>query len=483
MKMKNLIAIIVSLLSLQLVVGQGFEDALRYSQSFAGGTARSSAMGSAFGAVGADFGSVGINPAGIALYRSSELVFTPSFMNVTADADYFNTISNDFATNFNLNNFSFVSAYVSKRNSGWVSASFGIGYNRVNNFHGNQVIRGLNPDNSLVDYFMNFAGGTPPADLDPFFEQLAFDAFLMNYVEDPGGNFYDTGILLPVNQRRTLVTEGRNNEWNFTFGANYSNMLYLGGAFTINSVYYDRVSRHHEFDGQEVSPDFNSFTFTETLTTRGRGFSGKFGAIFRPVNMLRFGAAVHLPTYYNLEDEFYTSIASNYVNGTLYPVDENGNTYNVLLSDYKITTPFKAIGSMVVQFGKTGMISVDYDYLDYANNKINSGFESDFETNQEIKDALRSTGNLRVGGEVKAGPVALRAGYGFYGSPYQDSELNEAASYSKITGGIGVRGKEFFFDLGYVYTMHNEKYVLYFDNVADLSMTKHHFLATIGFRF
>ena len=334
--MKNLITIVVSILFLQSAVGQGLEDALRYSQNFAGGTARSSAMGGAFGAVGADFGSVGINPAGIALYRSSELVFTPSFMNITADASYFNTSASDFATNFNLNNFSFVSAYVSKRNSGWVSASFGIGYNRVNNFHGSRITRGLNPNNSLVDYFMSYAGSTPPQDLDPFFEQLAYDAWLIDYVEDPGGNFYDTGVLLPVNQRRTLVTEGKNNEWNFTFGANYSNMLYLGGAFTINSVYYDLTSRHHEFDGQEVSPDFNSFTFTETLTTTGRGFSGKFGAIFRPITMLRFGASVHLPTYYNLEDEFYTSIISNYVDRTLYPQDANQNTYNVLLSDYKI---------------------------------------------------------------------------------------------------------------------------------------------------
>ncbi|MBL0343571.1 MAG: hypothetical protein IPP71_23575 [Bacteroidetes bacterium] len=40
-------------------------DALRYSQSMFGSTARSLSMGGAFGALGADFSTLSTNPAGI----------------------------------------------------------------------------------------------------------------------------------------------------------------------------------------------------------------------------------------------------------------------------------------------------------------------------------------------------------------------------------------------------------------------------------
>lgn len=55
---------------------QGEVDALRFSREDLYGTARSMAMGGAFGALGGDLTGVNINPAGIAVYRSSEVVGT-----------------------------------------------------------------------------------------------------------------------------------------------------------------------------------------------------------------------------------------------------------------------------------------------------------------------------------------------------------------------------------------------------------------------
>ena len=53
-------------------------DALRYSEQYAEGTARSVAMGNAFVALGGDLGSFSLNPASSAVYKYSEVVFTPS---------------------------------------------------------------------------------------------------------------------------------------------------------------------------------------------------------------------------------------------------------------------------------------------------------------------------------------------------------------------------------------------------------------------
>jgi hypothetical protein len=55
----------ITLLIPFLIQAQDLADALRYSNLSVAGTARSGAMGNAFGALGGDFTSASINPAGI----------------------------------------------------------------------------------------------------------------------------------------------------------------------------------------------------------------------------------------------------------------------------------------------------------------------------------------------------------------------------------------------------------------------------------
>ena len=61
-----------SLLSISLI-SQNDIDALRYSQTFFGGTSRSKAMAGSFGALGADGSCMGANPAGIGLYKKGDI--------------------------------------------------------------------------------------------------------------------------------------------------------------------------------------------------------------------------------------------------------------------------------------------------------------------------------------------------------------------------------------------------------------------------
>ena len=69
-----------SLLSSGVVFAQGELDAYRYSQTELNGTARYLGMGGAFGALGGDISSMSSNPAGLGIYRSSEIVTTPARM-------------------------------------------------------------------------------------------------------------------------------------------------------------------------------------------------------------------------------------------------------------------------------------------------------------------------------------------------------------------------------------------------------------------
>ena len=58
---------------------QSENDIVRYSVTPNNGSARVSAMGGAFGALGGDLSNTNNNPAGIGVFRRSEVNFTPYF--------------------------------------------------------------------------------------------------------------------------------------------------------------------------------------------------------------------------------------------------------------------------------------------------------------------------------------------------------------------------------------------------------------------
>ncbi|NJK85557.1 MAG: hypothetical protein HC906_05940 [Bacteroidales bacterium] len=211
----------------------------------------------------------------------------------------------------------------------------------------------------------------------------------------------------------------------------------------------------------------------------------------KPVEFIRIGASVSLPTMYNLEDEYFLRMSSIYDPDqiTRYPTTENGNPLDVLISEYKVISPLKSNGSIGFQFGKVGLLSADIEYINYASMRLRDGSEGyDFYAeNSEITDAFRDVFNLRTGGELRFGPLALRGGFAYFPSPYKDGELNEDYKHMEISGGIGVRQSNFFIDIGTVYQMHEEKFNLYNDpdgsNIADIDQNKLRFVSTIGFRF
>jgi hypothetical protein len=87
---------------------QDLADALRFSNIAVSGTARAGAMGNAFGALGGDFTSAGINPAGIGVYRSSELTITPISGSTRVESMYYGNGREDTDYKFSLNNMSYV---------------------------------------------------------------------------------------------------------------------------------------------------------------------------------------------------------------------------------------------------------------------------------------------------------------------------------------------------------------------------------------
>jgi len=479
------------------LLAQNEVDALRYSQNYYGGTARSMSMAGSFGALGGDFSSLSINPAGIGVYRKSEMTFTPTILFNNTSTAYLNNISSEDDYKFLMNNLGLVLTTLNKSEDEWVSYSFGIGYNRLNNFNRDFLMRGvqtsgLSTSSSLLDWMAVQANiAYFPADFNHFQESMAYDADLL-YLHETADTFTndivdDSNGQVPYGQyqRRSVQESGGIGEYTFSFGANYGDKLYVGTTIGIHRLQFSQNIDHLEADDNYVIEYFDSFTFKEHLDAYGTGYTFKLGLIFRPISLIRIGAAFHLPTFYKISEEYHTSIESNFdpefpeASSIYFPSDD-------LLFDYKLRTPYKLIGSVGFQIPKLATFNVDYEFMDYRRTNMESPDYGFYDENDVIEELYTYASNIRVGAEVRTGPMYIRGGAGFYGSPFMKLEENRSAYTMVYAGGLGLRSQGFFIDFGYTLRKLEESYYAYVlpnAQAADVTSKNSQFIATLGFRF
>jgi hypothetical protein len=498
--MKRLIPLFIWVVAWCNIHAQNQIDALRFSQTFAGGTARSVAMGGAFGALGGDFSSVSENPAGLGVYRNSELTFTPEYFYNYTSTRYNGSVKSDYKNNFNLNNLGFVSAFhKSKNKTGYVGGAFAFGFNRLNNFSNNIRIEGTNHESSLGQAYAesanNIGNGDVPdniASLDAFTEWLFFDSWVIDTTSD---GFYHLNPAMLDNgevnvlQRNSIQQSGRINEWVFSAGFNIGYKFYFGGTFGILPLEYYENSTFSENDGNDNRREY--FRFYETSTTQGTGYTGKFGIIFKPVPILRVGASVHLPTTFYLNQQWDASMRSIFIVETVYPEDEYGERIDKGVYDYRLITPAKYIASIGLTLAKSFILSTDVEYVNYASMRLTAGGDGyNFaEENQAVDAIYRSNINLKSGAEFRIKNVYLRGGFAYYGSPYNKNELNSGSNRYCYSGGLGLRNDRAFIDFAFSYMTYTEQLVLYSlpskQNSASskLSSSMIKSLLTVGFKF
>ena len=87
---------------------QSVNDAYTLSNLTVQGTARSMGFGNALGSIGGDFSSLSVNPAGIGVYRSSEVMVTPGLRLNSSNTEYSGTATDVTNTRFNFNNYGIV---------------------------------------------------------------------------------------------------------------------------------------------------------------------------------------------------------------------------------------------------------------------------------------------------------------------------------------------------------------------------------------
>jgi hypothetical protein len=487
--MKKLIMMILLALTLvPSIHSQTSEDALRYSRIFYSGTARFMGMSGAYGAVGADFSSLAINPAGIGIYQSSELSMTIAPMISSSESDYYRYNSSDNKVNFAMGNLGFVftiKPYGKNRSNILKNFNIGFGVNRQNDFNNNTYIQGLNPTSSMMQSYTNEMNSLeePPnmVEIDyPFDYGLAYSTNLVNW-DSAGGTYWCDATYGGVMQRKQINSWGSINEMDISFGGNIMDKLYFGMTIGVPFIRYYENSQYQESDIQDTIPIFNYMKYDYHLQTSGTGINLKIGFIYRPVDWFRFGVSVHTPTWYsNMRDEWYSSMESNFSESQW-----NATQYSPIGNfDYRLTTPFRAIGSLAFILGPYGLISADYEYVNYSQARFNS-YDYNYQTiNTEIKNSYQSWGNIRVGTEWRIQNFRLRGGFAYFSNPYKTG-INNSERF-QASGGIGYRGKIFFADMTYTWSQMKGNYYLYDASMvqpATNTLSTNTISTTVGIRF
>ncbi len=490
--MKKTLTFIIAAVFSVAVFAQNEIDALRYSQINYGGTARFSAMSGAYGAIGADFSSLSQNPAGIGLYRKSEITFTPMIFNGNTESRFQGNNNTDSRNTFYVGNIGYVMAIELPENNEMKmkQIQFGFGLNRMATFSNRAFIDGQNNENSLVTKYLkdSIGYGSNPENLYyapyNFGAALAYDTKLIYQDTD---NFWRSDLPFGgLHQTKNIETRGGTTETVLSAGSNFADKLFIGMTFAFPRINYQEDSYYFEKDNNSLSPFLKSFDRTEYLHTTGNGFNFKIGFIYKPIDFVRIGGAFHTPTYYtNLHDAYSAKMTAIYdqpplstSTATVFDANSPNGDY-----EYDITTPLRAMGSLAFVLGQFGLISADYEYIDYSTAHLRARDYNFSSENNAIHTTLTAANNVRIGTEWKVGILALRGGYNIYGSPYKGESMTGRGSRSGYSFGFGVRQKIYFFDFSFSHSSMEDNYYLY--NIAPASTNTYNsnsYSLTVGLR-
>ncbi|MGA3012676.1 MAG: hypothetical protein ABSD71_01445, partial [Bacteroidales bacterium] len=160
--MKRLLIIMLLINSVTNLFSRTSQDALRYSQIFNNGTARSQGLGGAMGAVGGDFSCTTTNPAGLGLYSSSEFTFSPALQIEHSNSSFNSETNTDNKVNVGMGNLGLVFHLggSDNSNSGFKGFNIAFGMNRESDFNNKVYMEGVNNKNSLLTGYVNTLNNT-----------------------------------------------------------------------------------------------------------------------------------------------------------------------------------------------------------------------------------------------------------------------------------------------------------------------------------
>ena len=472
--MKKILLILLLAYSLSPIAYS--QDVQRFAERSTIGTARYVGMGGAMTAIGGDPSAAMVNPAGLGLYRRSEI-------SVSIDETIDNTQqvgSNDTyqRTRFAAPQISAIWAWGnSQKQRGLVYNNFMFSLNRLANFNRDIVVKGAgmgmvpticNITNDEGGVSEEFLVNKPWDNVEiGWLSILGYEAYLIDPIENnkwkPAVDFTDGSL--------SISETGTSDQYTLSWAGNISNQWYIGIGLNIPTINYTKHTSLREENKQNSS----SAELKSMFHVSGVGVSGSFGLIYRPIQALRIGASLQTPTILSLSrqstGDMYSTIA--------------GQKYEVLtpesgVMDIDIASPLRTSVSVAGQLGKIGLIAVQYDYA-HSNemediHTLRMGAEA-----QVTRGLFLNAGYVYESSFMKEDPKWLLG----YNEIRTDMDYRYTAATQYASAGIGYRSDVVVAQLAYQYgwqTIHqyaSEEQALpcYVDSHT------HRIVATLAWRF
>lgn len=520
---------VILMLSCSGVFAQGFvENALLFSRTRPGGSARIQAMGGAQIALGGDYSSALSNPAGLGMYNRSEFTITPGLnfyrSNSTLLGHAGENSSEDSKSVFNIPGLSFVKHFPVEK-GGFLGGSFGVSMSRINDFNNAFGYRGTDNVSSIIDYFKQAAAGyhvmnnalpapysdTPALPFDIPVD-LAYQTFLIYPYADPNDpipnpfteqdylnytTYFSELDTLGMDEIRTLDRQGKVNvrgaqyQWSFAYGGNVMDKLFFGASLGITTLRYKYVSSYSEnnfsYSSDYLSP-LDDLTLKENIEIDGSGVNLTVGLIYRFVDFAQLGVSFVTPTLYTITDTYSTRLRAAW---NVRPTEDRSS--QPIVSEYNLATPMKFSTGLAIFAGKYGVISGDVELVNYGKARYNSdtpgvSFQPE---NDDVTYYYTNVINYRIGAEARFGIMRVRGGYNLQNNPYKTT-FNTGSSVSTVSTGVGVRLAKFFIDGTLLNTRYKSSFSPYsvedsngdvVGPVARIKNTMTSAMLTVGFTF
>ena len=277
---KSLIAGILATIPSALFA-QNAIDAYSVSQTDLRGSARFMSMGGAFTALGGDISTLNQNPAGIGIYRSSDISATLDINMMSSKSTAAGMSNTENWTRVACNNFGYVGS-INLGSEAMPFLNWGASYSRVASFDrrygGSLGTLGSSYTNLVADFTSN--DGIYPAEMLP---TSNFNPYQQNYISPSGQTYpyapwssilmYNSYGINPVSPganeysglynyngttgtgRYMVEEKGYIDEYSINFGGNIQNMVYWGLGFGITDIDYRSNTYYSEHLENANVPD------------------------------------------------------------------------------------------------------------------------------------------------------------------------------------------------------------------------------------
>ncbi len=486
------------------ILAQSAIDAFQTTQGDFKGTARFMSMGGAFTALGGDMSTLNQNPAGIGIYRRSEIGLTLDLNMQSATAENGGQSASTDQTKFRFNNIGYIGSSAIGDNS---TFAWGVSYNRGVSF--DHVAKGYAPaiQSSLSNYAaqisngytadeLNFATGYNPYNNSScdWLSILAYNSYMIGNTAGSNNRWqgmYQNGTSGSANMR--VHEHGYLDEYSFSLGGSYNNSVYWGVALGINDLNYVREVTYGEslndarvYNDNGYTTGSSDWTMSNYKHISGTGWNAKFGLIFKPVQQFRIGLAVHTPTWYEFDHNYDAEVSNN----------GNYEYTDVASFSWKLQSPWKVMVGAAAVLDDL-IISADYQCDFYKDMSVKTAqyddygyfmhYDTDNYINSDIEDYARAANTIRIGAEYRVTRAfSVRAGYNYTTSnvsaDYRDGDkevitsgTDTSFSFDKsrqnVSVGFGYRWGKCALDMAYVHGMRDYTLKPYTDSTAGTAPT------------